>query len=301
VSTISAVVATAVPELRTRIAETARRSVPTALVPWVVRARTRRALGNPLIRHQARLQMEFLLAKTRPEADLDDAARRYIEHEAWRSERRWHPEMLQQRIEGADRLRELAAGSPRGVVVTFMHHGADGGAALASWGLRFTIVAHRNWFLPDTPRWMRQALRVTTVGQDVISVAEGSTGIKERLAAGATVALALDVPGQTEVNFVGRRVMGTSGAARIATEMDVPVVLWTSHRDGDGTRYMRMSEPVEPRDFGSAEELLAELIRRHEESVLDWPEALQWSSRRWTLLDDEDKERFVPGAPEWLI
>jgi lauroyl/myristoyl acyltransferase len=300
VSTISAVVASAVPELPTRIVETARKSVPSALVPWVVKARVRRALRNPVIWHQARLQMEFLLAKSRPEVDLDDAARRYIEHEAWRSERRWHPKMLQQRIEGADRLRELAAG-PRGVIVTFMHHGADGGASLATWGLRFTIVAHQNWFDPDTPSWMRQALRVTSRGQDVISVAEGSKGIKERLAAGATVALALDVPGRTEVSFAGRRVMGASGAARIATEMDVPVVMWTAHRDDDGVPFLRMSEPIEPRDFGSVEEFLAELVRRHEESVLDWPEALQWSSRRWTLLDDEDKARFAPGAPEWLI
>jgi lauroyl/myristoyl acyltransferase len=245
--------------------------------------------------------MEFLLAKTRPDADLDDAARRYIEHEVRRSEARWHPEMLWQRIEGAERLREIAAESSRGVIVTFMHHGADGAAALADWGLRFTIVAHQNWFQPETPGWMRQALRVTTRGQDVISVEEGSAGIKKRLLAGKIVGLALDVPGRTEVTFAGRRVMGASGAARIATEMDVPIVQWTSHRDGDGTRFMRMSERIEPRDFGSAEELLAEMVRRHEVAVLDWPEACQWSSRRWTLLDDEDKERFVPGAPEWLI
>jgi lauroyl/myristoyl acyltransferase len=295
------VVATAVPETRDRAVETARKILPAALVPWVVRTRARRAHRNPLIRHQARLQMEFLLARTRPDADLDEVARRHIEHETWRSELRWHPRMMRQRVEGAELLREYTADSGRGVVVSWMHHGMDAGDSLAHAGLRFTIVAHRNWFEPDTPRWMRQGLRVNSAGQDVISVAEGSAGIKKRLAAGAAVVLSLDVPGRTEVTFAGRRVLGTSGAARIATEMDVPVVLWTSHRDADGRPYQKLSEPIEPRDFGSVEELLAELLRRHEKVVLDWPEAVQWSSRRWTLLDEEDRERFVPGGPEWLI
>jgi lauroyl/myristoyl acyltransferase len=278
-----------------------RRSVPPPIVPAVVRARLHKALRDPVIGHQARLQMEFLLGRTRPDADIEGAARRYIEWEIRRSELRWHPGMLRQRVDGVERLRELID-SPRGMVVTAMHqHGIEFGDSLAHAGLPVHVVAHSNWFLPTTPAWMQQVVRVYLDSHELIDVAAGAPAIASRVARGAAVMLAVDVPGRTPVTFVGRRLLGSSGATRIAVAKKVPLVVLTAHRDGEGVPFLRVSEPLEPGDHGSADALLTEALRRHEEAVLDWPEVLQWPTRRWTMVDEDDRERFSAGPTGWLI
>ena len=57
-------------------------------------ARFRLAWSRPSVREDARAQMRFLLEHTRPDADLEAAARAYVRGQVWRGELRWHPELI---------------------------------------------------------------------------------------------------------------------------------------------------------------------------------------------------------------
>jgi lauroyl/myristoyl acyltransferase len=107
---------------------------------------------------------------------------------------------------------------------------------------------------------------------------------------GSTLAIASDVPGRTPVEFLGRPVLGSFGAARIAMLADAPVVLVTAHRDGDGGSYLRVHPPLEPRDFTDPAVLLAEILRRHGEAVLAWPEALDAPLARWGRVEPASQD-----------
>lgn len=263
----------------------ARRATPPVVVPLIVWARLRKAYADPELQARARAEMEFLLGRSRPEADLDAATRRYIERWVWRAELRWRKSMLiRQRVEGIERL-VAAREQGRGVVLNFMHHGQYDGAfpSLARAGVSCHIVAHPFMFTPEAPDTLRQHARVGSIGGTVITTDVGMAGMLDVVRSGEILALASDSPGSSEVTFAGRRVKGSSGAARIALAADAPIVLMTSHPDPDapsGT-FLRLSEVIEPSDFGSAEELLAELVRRHEGAVLAWPEGADSPLTRW--------------------
>jgi lauroyl/myristoyl acyltransferase len=207
--------------------------------------------------------------------------------------------MQRPRVEGIEPLRPYLD-SRRGLMISAMHHG-HWDTSLAGAGLRPHIIAHRNWFEQTSPYWMKRALRVSAREYEFVNVAEGSGEILRRLDAGATVMLTLDVPGHSPATFAGRRVLGSAGAARLAAKAGVPVLTLTHHRDEQGRPFVRLGEPLEPADFGSVEELLAELIRRHEETILDWPEALQWPVRRWHFVDEEDRQRYTLPSGGWVI
>ena len=97
------------------------------------------------------------------------------------------------------------------------------------------------------------------------------------------VAVATDVPGRTPVEFLGRRLVGSSGAVRAAYEAGTPVLSASMHRDGDGRPFYRLSEPLRPAEFDSTEALLQELLRRQEAAVLAWPEAYYDPLTKWRL------------------
>ena len=104
------------------------------------------------------------------------------------------------------------------------------------------------------------------------------------LQSGEVVGIASDVPGHTPVRFVGRDVVGSYGAARLAAATDSPVVVMTSEPGPAGPE-IRLHEPIEPRDFGSANELLQAMLTIHEEAIVEWPEAYDLPLSRWTLTD----------------
>jgi lauroyl/myristoyl acyltransferase len=258
----------------------------------VVRARLLRARRDPAALNDARRHTEFLLGVACPGIDLDDAAMRYLEFMTWRGELRWHPRCItRQRVLGLDDL--LAVRDPqRGLIVNFMHHGHIAGAfpSLSRAGLPCHVVAGDNHFGPEAPEYSRQQLRVVSMGAaGVINVAEGSTPMKEVLSRGGSLAIATDVPGRTPITFVGRKLLGSSGAARIAFDTNAPVITVTTHRDGDGL-HLRLSAPLEPTDFASPLHLLGELVARHERAILAWPEAYEQPLNRWG--------RRVPGRAQ---
>ncbi len=270
----------------TRLVEVLRTSVPDAVLPFLVAVRFRLAWLRAPVRADARRQMAFLLARSRPGADLEAAARAYVRQMTWRGELRWHPHLItEQRVEGFAHL-QAAHDLGRGVVVNFMHHGSYDGLfpSLARLGIRSYILAFDHLFSDDTPGWLKQHVRVASIGGNTpISVAVGSDGVRDLLRRGLVVGLASDVPGRTPLRFAGHQVLGSSGAARAAVATGAPVVVATSELDASGRRVVRLHPPLQPTAFSSPQELLEEMVALHEDAVLRWPEGSERPLSRWHL------------------
>jgi hypothetical protein len=173
------------------------RRVPVLLVPSIVRLRVRAALADPAKLAEARRQMGFLLARTRPDADLDHFARRYLEEMAWRGDVRWHREMVvHQRIEGLEHLTTERDGS-RGLVLNCMHHGQYVGSHTSMFlagSPRINVVVHPRMFSADVPPFLEQHRRINEVGCRLHSREIGSKGIAGLLRGREIVSIASDAP-----------------------------------------------------------------------------------------------------------
>lgn len=285
---------------RTRLAARVRAHVPAAAIPPLVRLRLRQDLRNPRVLAQARAHMEFLVGEAlvgegRPGADLDRLARDYVEWTRWRIETRWHHDRFLPavRIEGAE---HLEAGR-EGAVLNFLHHGPFErvGLSVAQHGHHLHMMM-APWFFADdgcdaadagkTAPHLRQHRVITERDCSVFSSAEGSAGVRRRLAEGKLVGLATDMPGSTPVTFVGRRLLGTFGAARLAHEAGKPVLVVTSHRDGrDEEPFFRVHEALRPEQFPDPHAMLDRMLRIHEPAVLDWPAAYEEPRSKWGVPD----------------
>jgi lauroyl/myristoyl acyltransferase len=270
-----------------------RRTIPAPLVPAVVRTRLRRAHRDPVKLDDARVQMDFVLGRSRPDADLESVAHRYLEWMTWRSELRWHSSLLTgQPVEGLEHLAR-AHGQGRGVVLNFMHHGTyDGlGTALAVAGFPIHSVVEAAAFAPDAPAYLRQRLRTMRGKVVPVSAGAGTQAITDLVTAGKPVMIATDVPGRTPVEFFGRRLLGSSGAARIAKATGAPVVVVTMRPDRERRCVAQLRPVLDPADFGTAEELLAALLAVHEQSILALPEALNNPLTLWGQLPEDPHVR----------
>ena len=265
---------------RTLVAARVRAQLPAAAIPAVHRLRLRQDLRNPRVVAQAREHMEFLVGAARPGADLDELARGYLACMRWRIETRWHYEQHRPavRVEGAEHL----AAARDGAVLNFLHHGPFErvGLSVARHGHHLHMMMAPWFFEADAAPWLRQHALITRRGCSVFSSAEGSAGVRSRLTAGKLGAIATDMPGHTEVEFLGRRRLGSFGAARLAYETGRPVLVVTSHRDAAGEHF-RVHEPLDPSRFDDAHALLAAMLRLHEPAVLAWPEAYEEPRQRW--------------------
>lgn len=262
---------------------TLRGHVPTTELRALVAARSRLAWSRASVREDARAQMRFLLEHTRPDADLEAVAKAYVRRQIWRGELRWHPdEITHQRVIGLDHL-QAAREQGRGVVLSFMHHGHYDGAfpSIGRRGVPLHMVAYDHTLRPDAPGWVRQHVKVACLGGGVpVSAGIGSEGITALLRDGAVVALATDVPGRTPLRFVGRDVVGSFGAARLAMSTTSPVVVMTSERDDLGP-VVRLHPALEPQRHESPMELLEQMLAIHEPVLVRWPELCDVPLSRW--------------------
>ncbi|WP_121251058.1 hypothetical protein [Nocardioides ferulae] len=270
---------------RAEVIAAVRRSLPAATVPLRARAGARLAARDPRVRERARRSMALLLDQVRPDADLDALAERYLAYQAWQNEARWHHSLCGPlHVAGLDRLHAI----PGGVVVSFLHHGPflTIGSSLGRSGRDIQAIATPGLCGGRQAPWERQTQAVAERDCHLFPVTEGSAGIRSRLEQGSVVAVALDVPGRTPVTFLGKQLIGSSGATRAAYATGCPVVNATMHRAADGTPFYRLDEPLHPASFESPEAMLGELLRRQEESVLAWPEAYYDPLTKWRLAED---------------
>ena len=261
--------------------------VPRAAIPALVALRSRLEWSRESVREDARTQMKFLLEHTTPDADVEAAARAYVRFQAWRGESRWHPELISHLpVVGMEHLTS-ARESGRGVLVSFMHHAHyEGGfASIARRGVPAQVVVYPYMLREDAPTWLKQHLNVARSGGAVpISAAIGTDGITALLQRGEVVGIASDVPGHTPVRFVGRDVVGSYGAARLAAATTSPVVVMTSEPGKDGPT-VRLHEPLDPQRYDSPKELLQAMLELHEAALVRWPEATDLPLSRWSLTD----------------
>jgi lauroyl/myristoyl acyltransferase len=266
-----------------KLVGTLRGRVPRAELAALVAARFKLAWSRASVREDAFAQMRFLLERTRPDADLEAAARAYVRRQIWRGELRWHPEEItHQRVIGLDHL-IAARDQGRGVVLSFMHHGHYEGAcaSLARRGVPLHMITYPHTLLPDAPGWVQQHVRVASLGGGVpVSADVGSKGITELLHQQKVVAIATDVPGRTPLRFVGRDVVGSFGAPRLAMSTASPVVVMTSERDDLGP-LVRVHAPLDPVRHDSPMELLQGMLDIHEPVLVRWPELADVPLSRW--------------------
>lgn len=230
--------------------------------------------------------MRFLLEHTERAPEIPELAREYTEQAMLRSYLRWHPRAItRQPVRGIEWV-TTRRDTSRPLVLSFMHHHRYDGmfASVRRYGVDLQILTLPDALAPDAPAAIKQHIRVVRRGGTLVPTTGGTAAVVAAMQPGVIMAIASDVPGQTPVDFLGRRVLGSFGAARIATITDSPVVLITSHRDGSGN-YLQLGEPLEPRDFADPADLLAEILRRHGEAVLAWPEALDTPTARWGSVE----------------
>ncbi|WP_435747065.1 hypothetical protein [Nocardioides sp. SYSU DS0663] len=272
-----------------------RGAVPRALLPAFVKARAKVAWSQEKVREDAREQMRFVLEHTRPDADIEAAARRYVERQVWRGELRWHLDIItHQRVEGLEHL-TAARDLGRGVVLSHMHHGHFEGA-MASIGRRGVLIhamGDARLRDPDSPAWMQQHAKVALAGGAVAVYLERSTGIDplaRTIAEGGILTIASDVPGRTPMRFLGRDLVGSFGAIRLAMGSGAPVVAMTSELADGYVPVVRLHEPLDPAQFPSPQKLLEAVLAIHEPYVVRWPEMYDIPTSHWGIPPQQDPD-----------
>jgi lauroyl/myristoyl acyltransferase len=273
-----------------------RARVPNRWVPALAAARARADWRREAVREDARAQMTFVLEHARPDADLDAAARAYVQVQALRGELRWHPDLLTSlRVEGIEHLRAAQA-QGHGVVLSFLHHGYYDGAfpSIARLGFPGHLVAYPYMLTDEAPLWLRQHVVISCLnGGTPVSAAVGVEGMTAILEQGGILALATDVPGRTPVRFLGRDVLGSFGAPRIAAGTGAPMVALTTEWDERGV-HVRLHPPIESRGV-EPRELLDQVLAVHEPVLLRWPEQTDIPLARWGVPEPAEPAEAARG------
>ena len=268
--------------------QTLRRLVPVSRIPALVDRKVTRLWTDDDYRLAQERQMRFLLEFTERADEVPALAREFASFSLSRTYLRWHPEVLSnQEIRGIEWL-TTRRDPERSVVLSFMHHNFYEGlfVSLKRAGAPIAVLVSPKVLGPDTPSGLRQHVRVMRAENLLVPAVGGLDAIQARLRPGMTMSIASDLPGHTEVSFLGRRVLSSFGAPVIATRTNSQVVVATPCRSDDGSNYIQVHEPLEPRDFTDPKELLVEILRRHEDAVLAWPEVVEMPRARWGIVDE---------------
>lgn len=265
-----------------------RRAVPIRYIPALVRRRLDQLWEDDAFRAAQEAEMEFLLGRTERAGEVPELAYAYSEQMMIRAFMRWHPRAItRQRVKGIEWL-TTRRDRCRSVILSFTHHHRYDGmfGSLARLGAPSKIIVAPAITRPEAGIAFAQHLRVAARGGEIVPSDGGIEAIAAMLVPGATLALAPDFPGRTPVTFLGRRVLGPSGTARLATMTNSPVVLVTHRRDDLGP-YIQVHEPLEPLEHGDTTTLLEVILARHGEAILDWPEALESPGARFGRLEED--------------
>lgn len=263
-----------------------RRLVPVSAVPALAERRLERLWGDEQFRRQQVAAMEFLLGESERADEVPQLAREYTKQMLIRAHMRWHPRVItRQRVKGIEWLtnRDLS----RGTILSFTHHHRfDGmfGSLVNAGGPQQKIVITEGLTKREAGVALAQHLRVASRGGEFVFSESGTKALAQQLRPGAVLSIAPDFPGRTPVTFLGRRVLAPMGTPRLAQLTNSPIVLVTHRRDGEGP-YLQLEAPLEPGDFDDPVELLEEILRRHAEPILAWPEAVEAPTARFGSLD----------------
>jgi lauroyl/myristoyl acyltransferase len=267
--------------------ENVRRLVPPSRVPAIAERRVDKLWQYDWYREAQERSMRHLLSETERAVEIPELARAHAVYALTRNYLRWHPRAItHQEVRDVDWL-TTKRDPDRGVLLSFTHHAMFTGlfTSLARHGVEMKAVFAPIGTSGDDPIIFRQHRKVVLQKMVAIDSTAGSDVIADHLRSGEIVCLAPDVPGQTEVTFLGKRVRGSSGSARLAMTTNSPVVLVTAHQKQGWEPYIQVHEPIEPSDFADPGALLDEVLRRHGDAVLAWPEAFEMPLSRFAAIE----------------
>jgi len=210
-------------------------------------------------------------------ADERSARRRLVE-DAVRAEVQWRPWLYRRMpVEGLEHLEEARARSNGGLILATIHVGAILGLvhALAArghklylpggeWGIP-TIEGLRGRWIATQNRWVEEA------GARWVPLGDSYPVLRALLERGEACVLAVDVPGDVEVQLAGRPAGVRSGIARLALETGSPILPIVTLRVGWGMTGF-IGEPIHPAGFDDPVELTRQLVAVHEPQFLREPE-----------------------------
>lgn len=268
--------------IRIKTARWLRRLLPTRLVvARSVRQGTILWERYDDVREHARTAIASILAGTARAGEVETLAREHVIEGAVHNALFWQP-WKTAKLEPASAARLRGAFSTeRGVLLSRCHMGpsfqsASVGAAL---GRTVYMVAGAWCFEEPTPNYWGRRVARTLQGYRSIGArafpAPGSFAlIRALLKRHEVVLIAFDVPGDHETLFLAKPVMLATGTARLAVQTDALIVPIRPRRAGHRL-WVDVEEPLDPRDFGNAEELHQALARIHERWILDLPATLE--------------------------
>jgi hypothetical protein len=264
-----------------------RRLIPASAAPLIVRRKVDKLWTNDAYRELQESQMRHLLEFTDRAPEIPVLAKRFAEETMLKTHLRWHPRLVtSEPVRGMEHLTTDRDPS-RSVVLSFMHHYRYEGMfrAVSRRGVDLDILGTPLWEDPTISVPFRHHLKLVASGGRMIPATGGTEKFAAMMKPGTTMAIASDLPGHTPVTFLGRRVLGSFGAARIACMTNSQVVLIRAWKDEDGS-YLKVEPPLEPGDFAGPKELLEEILRLHGEAVLAWPEVVDMPRARFAPIED---------------
>jgi len=217
-----------------------------------------------------------LAGAIRGEASPRFARRRLIE-DAVRAELQWRPGAYRRiSVEGYERFEAARARSSAGVILANLHVGPFLGLmhAVAARGVKLYLPGG-TWGIPTVDglrgRWIATQNRwVEEAGCRWVPVGGSYPVLRALLERGETCLMAVDVPGELEVELAGRPARVRSGIARLALETGSPILPVVTLRRG--WRFVGMiGEPIDPAGFADPATLTRHLVAVHAPVFLQEP------------------------------
>lgn len=267
--------------IRLKTSTALRRLLPRRLVLRRAVRKGRARWENLGERQRALATMEVILAGTARGGEVQQLARRRLIEQAAQDALYWQPwRTVSVDDSSRERLdRTLASG--RRLLVSVCHLGPFflQVSALTSRGIS-TIAVSAPWFFekPSHDYWGRRLARwwqgICARDERLLHSVGCFPVAKSLLEAGEVVLVYFDMPGTTTTTFLGKPVMLSSGSAQLAFQTDALILPLRARREGARV-FTDVREPLDPRDFTSAQELHQALAGDHERSILELAETLE--------------------------
>jgi lauroyl/myristoyl acyltransferase len=268
--------------IRIKTARWLRRLLPTRLVvARAVRQGTNLWERYEDVREDARAAIAAILAGTTKAREIETLAREHVIEDVVHNTLFWQP-WKTAKLEAASTARLRAAFSiERGVLLSRCHMGPSFQSASVGVALGRTVyVVAGAWCFeePTSNYWGRRVARTLqgyrSIGARAFPAPGSFALIRALLERNEIVLIAFDVPGEHETDFLAKPVMLATGTARLAVQSDALIVPIRPRRVKHQL-WVDVEEPLDPRDFASAEELHQALARIHERWIIDLPATLE--------------------------
>jgi len=257
------------------------------MVPLVIAVARAEARGRALwaedreCRERALAAVEAIVAGTPLAGELETLARQHlVEREVYEATfwRPWIMPVIDTASE--ERLRRVLAPNS-GVIMSSCHLGSMflTMALVAALGRApYSVAAPWLFASAGAGHWDRRLDRWwkgIRARDERLVVSVGSFPVLQTLLEQGEVAhILFDMPGGSELCFLGKPVMLATGTARLAMQAGVPIVPVRSRRDRHHM-HAEVAEPLYPAQFGSVEELQQTLAAVHERWILESPASFE--------------------------